>query len=358
MLDIKEDWGKILSSCRKSLELDPDNAEIANTLNNSKITLEEVDYDNWNGGTYIYRVNIEMEPEQYARVRKKKDRYCNEILSILKEYTVGSTNDIISEVVIKPICKQYLNWSSLAGIADKQAVLESIERIEGKLISVATHAQRIDDVNDNYKKEYEQLSGWLSKIGLIDPNPFGDLWQWYGYWKQNLDDYASRKQYIIELYKKTVDTIKDSASSIENEYTPTGWMRVDRTLINMQKALFEAATEEQYQAIGMFGREALITAAQEVYDPNIHKSSDNIEPSKSDAKRMLEGFINYELKGNANERPRKCANSTLELANHLTHDRMASRKDAELCFISVSSTIQIIKTLFKYRAFVTATPTG
>ena len=46
----------------------------------------------------------------------------------------------------------------------------------------------------------------------------------------------------------------------------------------------------------MIGRETLITIARQVFDADKHLTIDGVEASKTDAKRMLEAFLNYELK--------------------------------------------------------------
>lgn len=54
---------------------------------------------------------------------------------------------------------------------------------------------------------------------------------------------------------------KSTSEQERDEFVPTGWDRVDRTVYEMKRCLSVASTEEQFQAIGMLGREALITTA-------------------------------------------------------------------------------------------------
>ena len=111
----------------------------------------------------------------------------------------------------------------------------------------------------------------------------------------------------------------------------------------MKHRLSIANTEEQFQAIGMLGREALITIAQQVYNKDIHPTDDGVVPSDTDSKRMLDAFLNYSLSGSSNERQRKFAKASVDLANQLTHDRMADRSDAELCLTSVTAVANTIR---------------
>ena len=133
---------------------------------------------------------------------------------------------------------------------------------------------------------------------------------------------------------------------------PTAWEKVERQIQRARDGLRSAETEEQYQAIGLFCREALISAAQEVYNANIHTASDGVSPSKTDANRMLAGFFNAELPGSANEETRGYAKSALKLANALQHKRTADFRTGSLCLEATVSVINIVSVLANERLSV------
>lgn len=126
------------------------------------------------------------------------------------------------------------------------------------------------------------------------------------------------------------------------EYTLTGWERVDRSIAEMKSRLEIADKEEQFQAIGMLGRETLITVAQQVFDAAKHPTLDGVEASATDAKRMLEAFLQLELT-DSSEKARKFAKSAVDLGNQLTHDRNATKRDASICLVSVTAVASLIK---------------
>ncbi|AJD91995.1 hypothetical protein JMA_26780 [Jeotgalibacillus malaysiensis] len=136
-----------------------------------------------------------------------------------------------------------------------------------------------------------------------------------------------------------------TSSLYVDDHQPTGWERVDRSIIEMKNRLEVAVTEEQFQAIGMIGRETLITIAQQVFDAEKHPTIDGTTASKTDAKRMLEAFLNFELKDTA-EKARKFARASVDLGNQLTHDRGATKKEATMCIISINSIAALIKTIY------------
>jgi len=122
----------------------------------------------------------------------------------------------------------------------------------------------------------------------------------------------------------------------------SGWQRVDRSINEARKRLEQASTEEQFQAIGLLCREALISLAQMVYDPATHTPLDGVAPSRTDAKRMLEAYIAHTLTGKPNEAARRHAKAALDLANQLQHKRTASNRDAALCLGATTAVVNLM----------------
>ena len=149
-----------------------------------------------------------------------------------------------------------------------------------------------------------------------------------------------------ELKKKLFQRYGKFSTGLDiiEQYIPTGWERVDRAISEMSNRLFVAETEEQFQAIGMFSRETLITVAQQVFDASKHKTLDSIEASRTDAKRMLEAYLQYEL-ADSSEKARKFAKAAVDFSNQLTHDRNATKWDASMCLVAVTSVTNLIKTI-------------
>ena len=123
---------------------------------------------------------------------------------------------------------------------------------------------------------------------------------------------------------------------------PTGWEKVDRQIQEVRLRLDMAENEEQFQAIGLISREALISLAETVYDPKKHPSTDGVTPSKTDAARRLEAFFGIELKGGANEEARSHAKSALKFASAVQHKRTADFRTAALCAEATASVINIV----------------
>jgi len=139
--------------------------------------------------------------------------------------------------------------------------------------------------------------------------------------------------------------LESAHASTQGEGPAHGWGRVDRTLGELRVRLRKARTEEQCQAVGLLCREILVSLAQAVYDPKVHTPTDGVEPSSTDAARMLGAYLATELEGKSNEAARHHARAALRLANELQHRRTATTRDAALCAEATASLVNLIAIL-------------
>ena len=228
--------------------------------------------------------------------------------------------------------------------AEMKDLITAIETQKASMIAVATGGPRIKEVNREYEIRRQKIKGALDKLSTTDPNPYVDLWSWYGKWSDgSLPTYQSRRRYIADLYQPLLDALRlGTKVTTVQPSEPTGWARVDRSVEKIVKILETAKNEEDFQAVALLCREAIISLAQAVYDPEKHESLDGVKPSPTDAKRMLENFIAETLKGDSYEYQRKFAKATFDLAVNLQHRRTAAFRDAALCAEATRSVINVI----------------
>jgi hypothetical protein len=228
--------------------------------------------------------------------------------------------------------------------ADKtEELIAEIEAQRALMISVSTGGPRIQSVNLEYKQRRAQIETMLRERGIADPNPFSDLWAWYGKWSSgDLPSYNSRRQFISGLYGSLTEQLKTGNKSKSVFDAPTGWAKVDRTIAEIRQRLAAATAEEQFQAVGLLCRETLITLAQTLFDPARHPILDGTEVSKTDAKRMLEAYLAVELSGPENKIARQHAKAALDLANETQHKRTAGFRQAALCAESTTAVVNLL----------------
>jgi hypothetical protein len=223
---------------------------------------------------------------------------------------------------------------------------EAVEAQKAMMIAVATGGPRIKDVNREYEDRRLQIREALAALGVEDPNPYPDLWAWYGKWSDgSLPSYQSRRRFITDLYQPILDALRLSKTAAVQPLEPTGWARVDRSMEKIGKALELAKDEEDFQSVALLCREAVISLSQAVYDPQKHPTLDGVTPSSTDAKRMLENYLAHELEGHSHEYQRKFAKSVFDLAVNLQHRRTATFHDAALCAEATRAIVNTIAIL-------------
>lgn len=226
---------------------------------------------------------------------------------------------------------------------DDQELIALLERMRDMMVTVSTGGPRIDDLNREYRDLYSAADYQLKQRGLKHQNPFPDLWDWYGRWRSgDLPSYQSRRLFLADLFTPMLEQLRDlAAGRAPRIEEPTGWPRVDRTVGEIRGRLAAAETEEQFQAVGLLCREAIISLAQAVHDPGRHPPLDATPPSETDAKRLLEAFVAAELSGASSE-VRRHARASYDLAVHLQHKRTAAFREAALCVEATTSLINAI----------------
>jgi uncharacterized protein (TIGR02391 family) len=114
-----------------------------------------------------------------------------------------------------------------------ESLLTNIWQIQSIMVSVSTGEAAIQEKEDEYIQLYLDIAteiDALAKAGVALPhnNPFRSLWDWHGYWSSRLPTYASKRQYVRELYAPLVNPIE---SVLYNQ-------RLDRTeLEDLARAL-------------------------------------------------------------------------------------------------------------------------
>jgi hypothetical protein len=208
------------------------------------------------------------------------------------------------------------------------------------MIAVATGGPRIADVNMQYQRLFAAVAAELARRHMDNPITYATLWDWYGRWSSgDLPNYQSRRTFVGELINPVINRVRTGRTE---EVLPTGWQRVDRTVGELRDRLASARSEEQFQAVGLLGRDTLISLAQAVYVQGRHPSLDGVEPSSTDAKRQLEAYLAAELGGGANEEARRHARSALDFANAVQHRRTATFRDAALCVEATTTVVNVV----------------
>jgi hypothetical protein len=220
-----------------------------------------------------------------------------------------------------------------------------------QMIAVATGGPRIQEINPQYVERRDAIHSYLVGAQMEDPNPYGDLWSWYAKWSNELPTYRSRREYILELFRPTIEALRRRAAGRSSDpiVAPTGWTIVDRQLDGVRHRLEAASTAEEFQTVGLFCRETLISLGQAVFEPDKHPTSDGTKPSTTDGYRMIEAYVGATLGGSSNEILRSHLKGALRLANELQHRRTATSRDAQLCAEATRTVVNLVAIIAERR---------
>jgi hypothetical protein len=221
-----------------------------------------------------------------------------------------------------------------------EELIQNLEKLRSTMAAVATGGPRIPDVNDEFQRIYSVVAAALVQREITNPLPYGSLWEWYGRWSSgDMPSWQSRRTHIAEIFSPLINRLKTGRVG---EFEPTGWVRVDRSVGELRNRLASATAEEHFQAVALLCREALISVAQAVFDPERHPSLDGVAASPTDVKRMLECYIAVELGGAAHEYARRHARAALDFSVNLQHKRTANFREAAMC---VEATTAVVNTV-------------
>lgn len=346
MIDNPEQFRAIVYTATEILKAESQ-TELVDLLAKGSVNIENTDNDNWNGGTALYTVHLVIDVETFVAIRDRIENIETVLLEKLSTATRHCENDVITKVRIIPQAQSKIDWTRLSGITTKDKLVNDVNFLKNTMISVSTGGQRIQEVKTEYEEKYRDVDRALQKLSFKNPNPYKDLWEWYGKWKADFSSYRERRVFISEMYNSLLSSLQESEAPemIAITVDLSIWERLERSVNEIKVLQKGASTEEQCQVVGLLCRETIITLAQSVFNQSKHPSLDSVEISKTDVKRMLDAYISVELAGDVNEALRKSARATVDLANVLTHKRSASRKEASLCATATISLINLIGTL-------------
>jgi hypothetical protein len=186
-----------------------------------------------------------------------------------------------------------------------------------------------------------------------------------------------------EIYKKNIDNLENISGAIEhrleeysgrpimhtkihpnlkkfqilkNTYVPvnTPWADINQDQIHLLELLRSSSKTIDYQNIGNASRTLLQKLANHVFNPDKHIAPQGIDVGAAMFKNRLHTYIRTELGGSDNKQLRdfalsviSTAESSVDLANKLTHDLNADSMLAECCVISTMTAISIIRLIEK-----------
>jgi hypothetical protein len=222
------------------------------------------------------------------------------------------------------------------------------------LVSVATGGPRIAEVDQQCRERRRRLSRRLGRLGLKDPFPWADLWQWHGYWSEALPGWASRRVHINELATPLLAELErrleDEGWELEDwpacEQVPTTWHAIDGRLMEMKGRLDAASSLDDLQDVGRRCREILMGAGRLVFSEAMLTEGATV-PSPNDSKARIGYYLDVRLSSGGHSDLRRLLRVAYDLMQTVTHSASITAIDA---FAAAQATVLLVRTLQKIDA--------
>ena len=139
---IPDDIEGILRTVAQIYAMQGSRREVA-ILAKSKVEVEQTDYDNWNGGTYGYRLILRIPAAHYAQIESERGKIEKDICERMEPLLQGFSNASINSVLITLEIENDANWRKNAGrwldkVAEESVRIGSREARFDVFISHAT----------------------------------------------------------------------------------------------------------------------------------------------------------------------------------------------------------------------------
>lgn len=223
-------------------------------------------------------------------------------------------------------------------------LMELVERQANIIVATGTGQARFDDYDTDYQRIDRALVTQFARLGLAPPFPWRSLWEWHGYYSQELPTYASRRVHVAALKREALDRLQDHADTVTVHDPAAGdpiptWEELNTRVRGLIDEYSGARDKDTWQDVGRRSREILIDLGKLISDPNLVPDGQDA-PRGADARRWFELFLDTYASGHDRAELRALMRKTWDLAQKVTHGDI----DAVDAFAAAQATVLLVRT--------------
>lgn len=228
MEDIFENPEGFIKTLAKIYEIEKSIPE-QEVLSKATVHIEQTGYDNWDGGTDIYTMNLHIPVEIYGKYSDLMEEIEKSIIEkvqpFLRQYSRTWMNDIIITPTITDLTseKESIPFKSAAQAKHLKVI---IGRLQSLMIEFVTDG-RANVQTDEYVCLYADIDIILRDLRIENPNPHRTLDIFWNYCRDTLETWASRRSHVQMLY---ADVLLDCERFLRKANDPRYWRRVNKML--------------------------------------------------------------------------------------------------------------------------------
>lgn len=223
-------------------------------------------------------------------------------------------------------------------------LLELVERQANVIVATGTGQRRFDDFDADYQQTDRVLVAQFNRLGLTPPFPWRTLWEWHGYYSQELPTYASRRVHVTTLKREALERLEEQANGLTVHDPATGdpspsWDGINARVRGLVSEYTGARDKDTWQDVGRRSREILIDLGKLIADPTLVPEGKE-PPRGADARAWFELFLDSQASGHDRAELRALMRKTWDLAQKVTHGDI----DAVDAFAAAQATVLLVRT--------------
>lgn len=223
-------------------------------------------------------------------------------------------------------------------------LMELVERQANVIVATSTGQGRFDDFDADYQRNDRVLVAQFKRLRLTPPFPWRSLWEWHGFYSQELPTYASRRTHVAALKREALDRLDEQARGLTVHHpaggsTSTTWEGIDARVRGLIDEYTGARDKDTWQDVGRRSREILIDLGKLIADPKFVPEGQE-SPRGANARAWFELFLDSQASGHDRAELRALMRKTWDLAQKVTHGDI----DAVDAFAAAQATVLLVRT--------------
>lgn len=223
-------------------------------------------------------------------------------------------------------------------------LIELVDRQANVIVATGTGKGSFDDHDDDYQERDRTIIRAFKRLGIAPPFPWRSLWEWHGYYSQELPTYASRRTHVAALKREALERLDERTSGVSVHDPATGaadptWEGIDLRVRGLIDEYSGARDKDSWQDVGRRSREILIDLGKLIADPALNPE-DQAPPRRADARAWFDLFLDSRASGSDRAELRALMRKTWDLAQKVTHGDI----DDVDAFASAQATVLLVRT--------------
>lgn len=228
---------------------------------------------------------------------------------------------------------------------DMEVATALLRLAHDELLAFATdRSQRTDD--EDMRLILRTARRLVKRLEVSFQLPFSDYGSFHAYWEENncYGSWAARRGVLRVLFEpvhreladREDDELEASLAQPITSHSGTGWPEVDKAIKDLRRHFRDARSSLDYRNIGNDCDAVLERLSETLFDPELHLKEREQVPPVSQTKNRIGRFVEVAAPdGRTNERIRKLANATIDLAQAVKHNQEGTRRNAGIAADSV-----------------------